>query len=163
MDALSQTEIVDERKGRLKSLERTGVGSMAILGLRAGLAMSSLPQDFNISGRFSNLQITFNYDEIIAREFPPVPTTRNVRSPLFVRRPVASATPFRNRELEWRRTHAETLKSLENKWVVLEGDQVVAHGDDPVQVVNEAKSKGVTTPYIFFVEQKRENVVTMGL
>lgn len=163
MDALLQTEIVDERKGRLKSLQATSVGSMASLGLGAGLATSPLPQGFNISGRFGNVQITFNYDEIIAREFPPAPVTRDVRPPSIVTRPVASASPFRNKELEWRRTHAEVLKSLENEWVVLEGDQVVAHGNDPVQVVNEAKSKGVRTPYIFFVEQKPENVVIMGL
>jgi len=80
---------------------------------------------------------------------------------LDVTRPVASS--FRNRELEWRRSHVETLRSLENQWVVLEGEQVVAHGKNPVQVINEAKSKGVRTPYIFFVEQKTENVVTMGL
>lgn len=163
MAPLLQTEIVDERKGRLKSLQATSVGSMASLGLGAGLATSPLPQGFYISGRFGNVQLTFNYDEIIAREFPPAPITPDVQSPLIVSRPVASGSTFRNRELEWRRTHAETLKSLENEWVVLEGNQVVAHGNDPVQVVNEAKSKGIRTPYIFFVEQKAEKEVIMGL
>lgn len=163
MAPLLQTEIVDERKGRLKSLQATNVGSMAPLGLGAGLARSPLPQGFSISGRFGNVQIPFNYDEMIAREFPPPPATRDVPPRMNVTHRVASASPFRNRELEWRRTHAETLKSLEDEWVVLEGDRVIAHGDDPVQVINEAKSKGVRTPYIFFVEQKRENVVIMGL
>ena len=163
MVPLLQTEIVEERNGRLKSYQATSVGSMAPLGLGAGLARSPLPQGFSISGRFGNVQTPFNYDEIIAREFPPPPATRNVRPHMIVTHRVVSASPFRNRELEWRRTHAETLKSLEKEWVVLEGDQVIAHGNDPVQVVSEAKSKGVRTPYIFFVEQKRENVVIMGL
>jgi|GEM_PF-1480457 len=161
MDALSQTEIVDERKGRLKSLERTGVESIGFLGLIAGLTRSPLPQDFNLYGRFSIVQSPLRYDDLIAREFPPLPLPVDMRRPLDVTRPVASS--FRNRELEWRRSHVETLRSLENQWVVLEGEQVVAHGKNPVQVINEAKSKGVRTPYIFFVEQKTENVVTMGL
>jgi len=163
MAPLLQTEIVDERKGRLKSLQAISVGSMAPLGLGAGLARSPLPQGFSISGRFGNVQIPFNYDEIIAREFPLPPAPGAVRPRVLVTHRVARAGPFRNRELEWRRTHAETLKSFENEWVVLEGDQIIAHGNDPVQVINEAKSKGVRTPYIFFVEPKRENVVIMGL
>lgn len=163
MAPLLQTEIVDERKGRLNFLQATSVGSMAPLGLGAGLARSPLPQGFSISERFGHVQIPFNYDEIIAREFPPPPANRDVRPRMIVTHRVANASPFRNRELEWRRTHAETLKSFENEWVILERDQIIAHGNDPVQVINEAKSKGVRTPYIFFVEPKRENVVIMGL
>ncbi|HEU4341949.1 MAG TPA: DUF5678 domain-containing protein [Candidatus Binatia bacterium] len=163
MDATLQTEIVDERKSRLKSLEPTGVGSLGTLYLGAGLSTSSLPWDFRMPGNFSKVQSTFNYDEIIAREFPPVPASGDMRRPLIVTHPVAKTSQFRNRESEWRRTHAETLKSLENQWVVLEGDQVMAHGEDPLQVINEAKVKGVRTPYIFFVEQKTEDVVTIGL
>ena len=161
MDALSQTEIVDERKGRLKFLERTGVGSIGFLGLIAGLTTSPLPQDFNLYGRFSAVQIPLKYDDLIAREFPPLPIPADMRRPLTVTRPVASS--FRNRELEWRRINVETLKQYENEWVVLEGEEIVAHGRDPVLVINEAKSRGVRTPYIFFVEQKTENEVMMGL
>ena len=163
MAPLLQTEIVDESKGRLTSLQAASVGSMAPLGLGAGLARSQLPQGFSISGRFGHVQMPFNYDEIIAREFPPPLVSRDVRPRMIVTHRVAGASPFRNRELEWRRTHAETLKSFENEWVVLEGDQIIAQGSDPVQVINDAKSKGIRTPYIFFVEPKRENVVIMGL
>ena len=70
---------------------------------------------------------------------------------------------MRNQELEWRRSHAETLEAFANQWVVLEGEQIMAHGEDPVQVINEAKSKGVCTPYIFLVEPKMENVIAIGL
>lgn len=69
----------------------------------------------------------------------------------------------RERELEWRRTHDAVLRSLENQWVVLEGDEIIASGRDPVQVINQAKSSGIMSPYIFFVEPKNENVVTIGL
>jgi hypothetical protein len=169
-----QSEVIDERKSRilrsleseetkgqiLKSIESTGLGSVGIVCLGGGLAPFPLPHDLRIFG-FRNFQMTLNYDEIVAGEFPPAPLTRNTRRPSIVARPDAGS--FRNRELEWRRTHAETLESLANQWVVLEGEQIVAYGKDPVKVIDEAKSKGVRTPYIFFVEQKTENVVSIGL
>jgi len=155
-----QREIVDERKVRLKPIEPTGVGSMGIVRLGAGLSTSSLPQDFNMPGSFSNVQVTSNYDEIIAREFPWAPVGQNTWH-LRVVRPIVSS--FRARELEWRRTHAQALKLLENRWVVLEGEEIVAHGEDPVRVINEARSKGIRTPYVFFVEPRSEDLIRIGL
>jgi len=70
---------------------------------------------------------------------------------------------FRERELEWRSTHAETLRRFENEWVVLEGEEIIAHGSDAAQVIREAKSRGIKTPYIFFVEQESDNFVRIGL
>jgi len=64
--------------------------------------------------------------------------------------------------LEWRRTHAETLQQFENEWVVLEGEEIIAHGSDAAQVIREAKSRGIKTPYIFFVEQESANFVRIG-
>jgi hypothetical protein len=171
-----QSELIDERKGQIlrsfesherkdqigKSLEPTGVEKTGILFLSGGLAPFPLPHNLRIFG-FSNVQMTCNYDDIIGRDFPPSPITRNIRRSLIVTRPVAKATQFRNQELEWRRNHSETLEAFANQWVVLEGEQIVAHGEDPVQVINEAKSKGVRTPYIFFVEPKTENVSAIGL
>ncbi|MGH7826945.1 MAG: DUF5678 domain-containing protein [Candidatus Binatia bacterium] len=55
------------------------------------------------------------------------------------------------------------LSSVEGQWVVLEGSEVIAHGEDPVQVINEAKSRGIRTPYIFFVEPRSEGLARIGL
>jgi predicted RNase H-like HicB family nuclease len=75
-----------------------------------------------------------------------------------------SAAPrFRERELEWRRTHAETLRQFENEWVVLQGDEIIAHGSDAARVIQEARARGIKRPYVFFVEQMNENVITIGL
>ena len=52
------------------------------------------------------------------------------------------ASSFRNRELEWRRTHPEILKSFENQWVVLEGEEIIAHGRNPIEVVAKARAEG---------------------
>jgi hypothetical protein len=61
------------------------------------------------------------------------------------------ASSHRARELEWRRTHREVLRNFAGQWVVLEGEEIVAHGKDPQQVVVEARAKGIRVPYIFYV------------
>ena len=61
------------------------------------------------------------------------------------------ASGHRTRELEWRRTHREVLRNFAGQWVVLEGEEIVAHGKDPQQVVVEARAKGIRVPYIFYV------------
>jgi hypothetical protein len=46
---------------------------------------------------------------------------------------------------------------------VLEGEEIIAHGNDPLQVVTEARAKGIQVPYIFYVDDTNEKVVKMGL
>jgi len=46
---------------------------------------------------------------------------------------------------------------------VLEGEEIIAYGRDPVELVSEAKRRGIRVPYIFFVETQTEEVVRMGL
>jgi predicted RNase H-like HicB family nuclease len=75
----------------------------------------------------------------------------------------SSTRGLRERELEWRRTHPETLGQFENEWVVLEGEEIIAHGFDAAKVIEEARAKGIKIPYVFFVEPKNENVITIGL
>lgn len=76
-------------------------------------------------------------------------------------KPVASG--HRSRELDWCRTHAEVLRRFAGQWIVLEGEEIVAHGDDPLQVVAEARAKAIPVPYIFYVDDSDTNVVKMGL
>jgi hypothetical protein len=73
------------------------------------------------------------------------------------------ASSFRNRELEWRRTHREILKSFENEWVVLEGEEIIAHGRNPIEVVGTARSMGIKIPYVFHVDSFSEDISKMGL
>ena len=56
------------------------------------------------------------------------------------------------REFEWIRTHADEMRRLAGQWVVLEGEQVVAHGKSAVRVVAGARRKGVAVPFVFYVE-----------
>jgi len=62
---------------------------------------------------------------------------------------------FRERENEWRRTHGDVLRAYAGQWLVLEGEQIVAHGDDPVPLVARAREHGIRSPYVFYVEPPR--------
>lgn len=73
------------------------------------------------------------------------------------------ASGHRSLELEWRRTHGEFLHTLAGQWVVLEREEIIACGGDPLKVIAEARGKGIRVPYIFYVEPSREDAVTMGL
>ncbi len=71
---------------------------------------------------------------------------------------------YRQREYEWRQSHRAYLRKLTNQWIVLEGEEIVAHGEDPVQLVEQAREKGIDRPYVFYVEPPRpDGVVKIGL
>ena len=69
----------------------------------------------------------------------------------------------RRRELAFQRAHPEAFVPLVGQWVALEGETIVAHGDDPVRVVTDARSKGVRVPYVFYVDKPEDDVVQFGL
>ena len=60
---------------------------------------------------------------------------------------------YRRRELEWCRTHVTELAHFAGEWVVLEGEEVIAHGRDVGRVVAKARRKGVKVPYVFYVQE----------
>jgi hypothetical protein len=68
----------------------------------------------------------------------------------------------RSRELAWRHSHRDELQALAGQWVVLEGELIVAHGDDPALLVETARSNGIVVPYVFFVDPQHD-VVKIGL
>ena len=49
------------------------------------------------------------------------------------------------------------------QWVVLEDEDIVAHGEDPVQLVERAREAGIEVPYVFYVDPPRPGIVKMGL
>ena len=86
------------------------------------------------------------------QESPKVKDTRRSVSP-----------GHRSQELEWRRSHADVLRAFAGQWVVLEGEDIVASGNDPARVVAEARARGIQVPYLFRVEYEDEEIVKMGL
>jgi hypothetical protein len=69
----------------------------------------------------------------------------------------------RSREIEWRRTHRKELREYEGQWIVLEGGEIISHGDSPADVVRDARARGIRVPYVFLVEDVPENTATLGL
>jgi len=156
MEAL-QREIEDERKSRLTYFpQHTAVGSLGCWGSPAGLTTSTV-------GFAAEIATIFRH------QFPrildiPVPTFSGESILASHRGDAPPSSPgLRERELEWRRTHAETLRQFENEWVALEGEEIIAHNRDPVQVFEEARRRGIRSPYIFYVEPTDENIVRIGL
>ncbi len=69
----------------------------------------------------------------------------------------------RSRELAWRRAHEPELRALAGHWVVVEGDQIIGHGENAAEVVAEARARGFKVPYVFFVEPVRAKTFKLGL
>jgi hypothetical protein len=160
---LFQSEIVDEKKVRFE-FKPTGTGSMAPGGLGAGnLTPRSLLQSSPTPAKTVTQNVfAATFDELLNSHFRQPQTGLDKIFPSAIGRKI-NKPQFRSAELEWRRTHSEALKSLENQWVAVEGSELVAHGTDLVAVIRQAKGRGVRTPYIFFVERHSDNSIKIGL
>jgi len=55
------------------------------------------------------------------------------------------------------------FRQLVGQWVALEGETILAHGADPVAVVAKAREKGVRVPYVFYVEDPRDDAAWIGV
>ena len=90
-------------------------------------------------------------------DFAPLPV-RRLRAD--TRTPVADR---RTRELRWRQDNDQVLETLAGQWLVVEGDELVAHGQDPVALVSAARQRGIRVPFLFFVEPRASDTVKIGL
>lgn len=81
----------------------------------------------------------------------PEPSSEDSRS-----REASPPLNAREREDAWRREHRQLLQDqFAGQWVVLEGEEIVAHSQDPAQAVSEARAKGIAVPFVFYVEGPR--------
>ena len=78
--------------------------------------------------------------------------------------PIVRGSSHRRRELQWRANNQRELQTkYGGSWIALEGEQILAQGPNAGDVVQEARAKGVRSPYVFFVEPLREGVAWLGL
>lgn len=78
--------------------------------------------------------------------------------------PFDGTAPYRSREMAYYLEHPERFEHLIGQWVAVEGQTIIAHGVDTVEVVSQARLKGVKVPFVFRVESKREgDEGTIGL
>jgi hypothetical protein len=73
------------------------------------------------------------------------------------------AQEFRAREMAWREAHPEEMEKFAGKWLAMEGEEIVACGDDPASVIAAARAKGHQIPYVFQVLAKQPDMAHMGL
>jgi hypothetical protein len=152
-----QREIVNERNvPPLRRVFDTNVGSGGYFGITG-----SAPRRWNVPTR--DTRDPSLPDCIFEGQFLSPPEAANIQEFFLIDRAPSRAPSFRERELAWRRAHPEAFADHENEWVVLESEEIIAHGTDASVVIREAKARGIRTPYIFFVEAKSDNSVRIGL
>ena len=105
-----------------------------------------------------------------ARQRPPVPDgpgrarTGRRLDPSEVRELGLPPLNNREREIAWRHSHRDELqRRFAGQWVVLEGEEIVAHSEDAAQAVEEARGKGIAVPFVFYVDRPRPGVFRLGL
>jgi hypothetical protein len=70
-----------------------------------------------------------------------------------------SSIPYNDRSLEiaWLAAHED---EYDGEWVLLEGDRLLAHGDDPLPFREIAKAEGIEIPFIIHI--RKETGPSMG-
>ena len=69
----------------------------------------------------------------------------------------------REKETQWRQTHLDVLRHHVGRWVVIQGDQLVASSVSLGEAVALARANGVAVPYVFQVEEDGEDFARIGL
>ena len=64
-----------------------------------------------------------------------------------------------SREMAW---IAKPDLQYVNQWVALDGSDVVAHGPNAKTVVAEARAKGLTAPFLYYVQEPSPEPFFMG-
>jgi hypothetical protein len=55
----------------------------------------------------------------------------------------------RDAEMDWLEAHIpELTSSIPGQWIILDGTQLIAHGEDYLAVLKEARQKGVVVPFV---------------
>lgn len=71
--------------------------------------------------------------------------------------------PGRERELRWLARHVGQLSRYAGHWIVLEGDELIAHGEDYLATLAEARRKGVQVPFVERIAPDWPRASSMGL
>jgi len=65
---------------------------------------------------------------------------------------------MRESELQWLKDHADEVRRLQERWIAVEADKLIAEGDTFEAVYETTKKKGVQIPFIFLVPPEDDAV-----
>jgi len=80
--------------------------------------------------------------QLLDQQSPPTGLSLDHRAP-------SKPIPDSNREMKWLR---ENARKYANQWVALDGDRLIAHGDDANSVYAASEADGAQLPMVTFVE-----------
>jgi hypothetical protein len=69
----------------------------------------------------------------------------------------------RERELAWLAQHRAHLSRYAGEWLIIEGDDLIAHGPDYLAVLKKARRRGVLVPFAYRVPEEDAGTAWMGL
>lgn len=74
----------------------------------------------------------------------------------FEQPPDEIGSSLRETEKAWIDSHIEELSTFAGEWLVVEGDQLVAHNADLVDAIKQARARGVQVPYVTRLPLEKE-------
>src|SRR5437867_11786527 len=69
---------------------------------------------------------------------------------------------YRHVETRWREAHPEVFSPYAGQWIALQGEKIIATGLYLSGVICRARSHGIPSPYVFFIEAD-SNIATLGV
>ena len=69
-------------------------------------------------------------------------------------RPIKRATKYEAERLWFGRNRTYLEKAYPGKWIAIQGEELIAVGDDAKQVADEARAQGINSPLIAGVRKK---------
>ena len=107
----------------------------------------------------STLPRRLSLSEEIERALTDWPSLQDILAKAKAQAPRPSSmldTELRSSEINWLTSHWAELKQYQNQWVAIEGNRIVAHGASEVEVDEQARSHGITTPFVVYIPGKGE-------
>jgi Family of unknown function (DUF5678) len=94
-----------------------------------------------------------NYEQILSQALK-LPASERKRlidalSTELGREPLPGKIPDRHQEMHWLTDHRHEYAG---KWVVIEGDQLISHGENAQEVHQKALQAGISVPFLVHVE-----------
>jgi len=83
--------------------------------------------------------------------------------PMARARDESASGSLRHDELRWIQAHGDDLSRLTGQWIAVEGTELISHGANLTQVLEEVERRGIGRPFVYRVPATGPDVVEMGL